>query len=260
MTKYYYLGTYLPSLSFDMPLEIKWNELETLLRDNLTEKDYQKVDLIRGLYDLLNLRAYWLKEELDPFGNLDPNELEEALLNNQAELPVYVSDFLEKYNTKEERLHHFPFLLSTFFKQAAESSKGFLRDYLSFERELRLVMTGFRAKRLGRDLSIELQYENPEEELIAQILAQKDAKEYEPPEKYQELKGIFKTYADDPLGLQRAIDEYRFNFINQLVNLSDQFSIESILAYTTQFMILQKWFQLDKQKGNEIVDIIVKEV
>lgn len=258
MPHYYFVGARLPSLSLEAPPDINFSTLNTLLKDNLSQRDYDKTKVMRLFYDILNLRALWAEEELDPRGELNGLELEEALINNVG-LPDYVFDFLARHHTLEDRLHHFPYLVAKFFKAAEQEQDPFLREYFKFERELRLVMTGFRAKKLGRDLSVELQYEDPEEDLIAQLLAQKDAKVFEPPDKYAELKVLFDQYGDDPLKLQKALDEYRFNYIDQLVDMSDAFSIERILAYMAQLIIIEKWFELDKKKGMEIVDLIVKE-
>lgn len=257
MTKYYFVGTALPALSFDVPPEISFPQLEVLLRDNLTDKDYQKTLEIRRFYDLLNLRSFWSEEGLDPRGGMTAGVLEEALMNRTG-FPGYVYDFIDLYPKKEDRLRHFSSLLAKFFQHAKNLKDPFLRHYLSFERELRLVMTAFRAKKLGRDLSVELQYEDPEEDLIAQLLAQKDATTYEPPEKYQDLKFLFEKNGDDPMALERALDEYRVEKIESLVGLGDVFSIERILAYFTQFIIIEKWFELDHAKGMQMVDRIAK--
>ena len=61
------------------------------------------------------------------------------------------------------------------------------------------------------------------------------------------------------MALQRALDEYRFEKIDSFVDLADTFSIERILAYFAQFMIVEKWFESDKARGIQIVDAIVKE-
>ncbi len=257
MVRYYYLEVSLPPLSFDRSPELTFSEFDDLLHDHLTAKDYHKTKIIRSLYDILNLRWLWLGERLDPLGNLTANELEEALLNRNG-LPAYVYDFLAQYEKLADRLHHFPWLLVRFFQTVTKGIKGFLWEYLTFEREWRLVFAGFRAKKLGRDLSVELQYENPEEELIAQMLAQKDAKVYEPPEKYRELKIIFEDVGDDPLALEKALDQYRFNYIEQLVGIMEQFSMSRILAYMAELILVEKWFEPDKNKGIKIIDTIVK--
>lgn len=258
MAKYYFIGTLLPPLSFDTPPEINFAQLETLLHDNLTRKDYERTVAIRQIFDILNLRSFWLGEELDPRGELTAIDFEEALINRIG-LPGYVYEFVDTHQSLADRIHHFPFLLAKFFQSTENLKDPFLRQYMKFERELRLVMTAFRAKKLGRDLSVELQYEDPEEELIAQLLAQKDAKVYEPPEKYKELKILFEKYGDDPLALQKAIDVYRFETIESFVDMADTFSIERILVYLAQLLIVEKWFEFDKAKGSQIIGTIVKE-
>lgn len=258
MAKYYYVGTILPSLSFDTPPDISFFKLQELLKDNLTPRDYDKVKELRGFFDILNLRSLWLGERLDIRGELNAMAFGEALVSRMG-LPDYVYDFIDAHETLADKIHHFPYLLAKFFQAAKNLKDPFIRKYLNFERELRLVLAAFRAKKLGRDLSVEMQYEDPEEDLIAQMLAQKDAKVFEPPEKYKDLKILFEKYGDNPLALQKAIDEYRFDTIEDLVELSDTFSIERILAYLTQLTIVEKWFELDKAKGIQIVDTIVKE-
>lgn len=256
MAKYYFVGTLLPSLSFDARPELSLEKLETLLADNLSQRDYAKTLLLREFYDILNLRAFWIEEEFDPRGKLPALEIGEALIN-RAGLPDYVFEYMDRYLKKEDRLHHFPFLLAKYFQSAGSIGDPFLRHYLTLEREMRLVMTAFRAKKLGRDLSVEFQYEDPEEDLIAQLLAQQDAKTYEPPEKYKDLKAIFDKYGDDAMALQRALDQYRFDIVENMVDMADTFSIERILAYLVQYMIVEKWSELDKDKGIQIVDKII---
>lgn len=256
MTKYYFVGTILPTLSFDKAPEISFEDLELILRDNLTEQDYDKTLVIRRFYDILNLRALWMGEEFDPRGEFTALEMREALVSRIG-LPDYIYDFIDRYPKDEDRMRHFPFLLAKMFQAVKGLKDPFLRHYLNFERELRLVMTAFRARKLGRDLSIELQYEDPEEELIAQLLAQQDTKSYEPPEKFKNLKELFDKYGDHPMDLQKALDEYRFKQVESFVDMADVFSIERILAYLVQYLIVEKWFELDQEKGIQIVDTIV---
>lgn len=256
--KYYFLGTRLPPIQIGEPLDITFEELDTLMRDNLTRDDYHKTIVIRRYYDILNMRSFWLHEELDPYGNFDVNELEDALLT-QIGLPSYVNTFLEENEKIEDRLFHFPELLKEYFRVESEKTDDpFLKDYLEFEREWRLVLVGFRAKKLGRDLLQELQFEDPEDSIVQQILAQKDSKTYEPPDQYTNLKTIFEEHQSSPLNLHLALNQYRFDRIQKYVGF-DLFSIERILGYMVRLIIAEKWQQLDKQKGIAIVDRILKE-
>jgi hypothetical protein len=262
MSNYYFLGTLLPELQIDQPPEISFREFEQLLKDNLSAADFAKIRAIRNYYDILNLSSYWKKEELEPLGNLDEAGLEEAFVTRTM-LPPYVFQYVDKYDTNESRLQHFGELLAEFFKREAQGGQpvggsAFLDFYFNLERERRLVLLVLRAKKLGRDLLKELQYEDPDEELIAQMLAQKDAAHYEPPENFKEVASLYAKYQDEPLLLQKALIELRIRKIEEWLGL-DLFSIDRILGYMIELALLEKWHQLNKQKGQEIIDSMFKE-
>lgn len=255
---YYFVATSLPDLKVGEKPDITLEELGKLLIDNLSKGDYEQVKALRRFYDILNIRAFLLKEPLDPYGNLNAYDLEEALISRDG-IPAYLAQYLNKYESTEERLRHFSELVAVFAREETEDATGFLKEYLAFERDLNLVLVGLRAKQLNRDIAVELQYEDPEEDLIAQILSQKDAKVYEPPEKFNDLTILFKEYYKSPLEFYKALCEYRFWKIDDMVPFDDTFSINRILAYLAQFVIVKKWLELDKQKGSQIVDNLIKE-
>lgn len=258
MTNYYFLASILPELQIGVPPEMKFQELQNLIKVNVTQSgDRQKVAGFRLYYDIQNIRALWREEPPSHRGNYDENELEEQLLTRSG-LPGYIFDYMEVHEGTADRLRHFSFLLSSYFNEQIALSDGFLKKYYIFERDLRLVLLGLRAKRLGRDLIQELQYEDPQDDLVAQLLAQKDAVDYEPPEDYAEVKALFDEHADNPLELYQALAEFRFQKIDEMLGL-DLFSIDRIIAYMAQLILVEKWIELDKQKGMNIVDTIVKD-
>lgn len=257
MTNYYFLGTLLPELHIDQPPEIGFNELEHLLHDNLSAADFAKVQTVRNYFDIFNLLAYLKNEPFGPYGNFDESDLEEALATH-SRLPSYIFEYLDKYENQEERLLHFPQLLATFFNAEIKNASDTFKSYLILERDLRLILVAYRAKKLGRDIFKELQYENPEDEIVAQILAQKDAAQYVPPENYADLKPILSQYYNDPIALQKSLLEYRFAKIDEMVGI-EFFSIERILVYMIKLILIENWQRLDKQKGEEIIDSMLKE-
>lgn len=257
MANYYFLGTLLPDLNLDQPPEINFREFDQLLHDNLSAHDYAKAQIIRNFINIFNLLAYWKKEPLDPMGNFNENDLEESLIT-RTNFPPYIFQYIDKYETNEDKIRHFPELLTTFFHNEIVHATGAFKVYLTMERDLRLILLAFRAKKLNRDLLKELQYEDPEDDLVAQILAQKDAPAYEIPEQYSDLKPILAQYYDHPYELNKALTEYRLRKIEQIL-ANDPFSTHRILAYLVELIIVERWQQLDKQKGLEIVDSMLKE-
>lgn len=259
MTNYYYLATVLPKLTLGEKPEISFQEFITLLQENLTPSDYAKTRRLRWFYDLLNIRAHWKGDPLDYWGNLDAVQLEDALLvREENELPEYFYGYLDEYEHKEDRQKHYQQVISGYFKSEAVNNSGFVKKLRSFERDLRLVMTAFRARQLGRNLATELQFEDPEEDIVAQLLAQSEAKVFEPPQGFEDLKSLLEKNYDNPLQLQKAIIEYVFNWIEDELEF-DYFSIDRILGYMAQFILVDRLMRLDKEKGLKVLDNIAKE-
>ncbi len=252
---YYFLSSAIPDLQVGYPPDITFNEFQNLLKVNLTAEDYVMAEAMRRFYDIQNIRSFWKEEELDHRGNFNEKEIEEALITRTG-FPEYVYDFLDRFESEEDRLNHFPWVVAAYFSEELKKAKGFLFKYLTFEREWRLVLIGFRAKKLDRDLAVELQYEDPDDDVVAQILAQKDARSYEPPSRYEELKGLFEEHDDEPLDLYQALCEYRFQKLENFYQI-DFFSVDRILAYLAQLVIVEKWMELDKQKGLELVKTMI---
>ncbi len=252
MGHYFYLAASLPDLQFSGELAVSSWSLRASLEQNLSKGDAKKLATLRLYVDISNLRPLWQEQEIDPRGNLGEKQLDEAILDGNI-LPQYVFDFLEKNETLLDKLRYFSSLLAQFYKEEAEGHKGFLKKLFVFEREWRLVVLAFRAKAIGRDLVKELQFEDPTDPFIMQILAQKDAPHYEPPEEYKEIKDILHSCGKDPWEQNKAIALYRFNKVEE-ISTATQFSIDWILAYLVRLMILEEWNELDQAKGKIILD------
>lgn len=257
MNSYYFLGTTLPELVIDIRPDIQFPELMNLFRMNLSRADMAKVKIIRTLIDLENIRRLLLKEELDPRGNLTEKELDEALLNMEN-LPKCVFKLFDQFETNEDRLKHFSKVFVEFFSDTSMQKGSFLKFYLNFEREWRLVMVGYRAKKIGRDLIAELQYEDLTEPFVAEILAQKDSAQFEFPYEYEDLGHLLAGSSGDPLDQYQLMVKYRFDKIGDYVE-NAPFSIGKLLAYLVRLMLANDWHDLDDKKGQGLLNQIVKE-
>lgn len=257
MKQYYFLSTLLPPLSFDAAPEISFEELQIYLEDNLSSADMEKIHEIRKFYDILNLRAFLKGEAFNERGDMDASQIEEALAS-QVGFPPYVYTFLETYPNLKDRIDRFPCLLAQCFQHSLKIENQFLKNYFSFERSLRLVLTAFRARKLGRNLSEEFIYEDPNEDLIAQLLALQNAPHFEPPEEFLALKPLFEKFGNSPLDLHRELSRFRCETIDNMVDPSDLFSTDRILAYFTEYIIIELWFKRSKSQGIQIIDTLFK--
>jgi hypothetical protein len=252
MRNYYFIVPSLPPLSLDVRPELGFVELMERLRLGLTKGDWAQVELLRLFVDICNIRSFLMEEEIDPKGNLGEKEMDEALLVKTT-LPPYVFDFLDPFATPKEKLRNFSGLIARFFQEEIARHTGFLKAYLTLERESRLVLLGLRAKKMGRDLARELQFEDPQDEWVVSLLAQKEAAQYDPPPEYQELKELMVSCGNDPLAEQKAFAEYRLRRIEQLAE-NEVFSIGQVLSYVARWMIVEGLFELDRDRGKMILD------
>jgi hypothetical protein len=252
MRNYYFLAPSLPPLSIGVKPEITFEELVARLEINLNKDDLEKTKVLRRFVDICNIRALLMEETVDPRGNLNEKELDEALLVH-AVLPDYVFEFLDQFEKVADKIRNFSGLLALFFNAEIPKHKGFLRAYLTFERECRLVLVGLRAKQLGRDVAKELQFEDPTDPLVAQILAQKDADTYDPPAEYADLKELIASSYADPWLESKAFAQYRFKKIGEIAE-GKLFSIDQILCYMARLMIIENLIELNAARGNMILD------
>jgi hypothetical protein len=256
MANYYFVATLLPPLKVGSPPEIGSRELDFILRQNLAPADFEKVGIIRRLVDIENLRATIQKQPLEAGGNLDAYELEEALLFKKN-LPSYVLEFLDQYPDANKQLEYFPELIRSYFAIESKHQSGFLADYLTFEWQWRLVFVALRAKELDRDLKQEFRFEDSEDQFVAQILAQNESSSFDPPAPYNGLKALFESRKTSPLALYQALSEWRFMRIEESIEW-EHFSLNRILGYVAELEICEKWLELDKRKGLQILQEMIE--
>lgn len=253
MNRYYFVATALPSLQFGVIPEITFKELCEYVVMNLTARDLEQFSILLQPIDLYNIKALWLGMPIDDKGNFSAKELEEALLIRDL-LPSYLIDFLEIYESTENRLLYFASLYASMYRQ---EFKGFLGLYFVFEREVRLVLTALRAKKTGKDIIRELQFEDPLDPFVAQILAQKDMPDYLPPMEYEDLKTLFMENNSNPRKLSLALMKYRFEKIGEWGE-NEHFTLDGILAYAARLLILENVAQVDKDKATIAVEELSK--
>ncbi len=255
--QHYFLAGTLPELTLGKKPEISFDALMEMLKVNLSAKEMRSIQSFRRYFDLVNLRAVLLESSWDPRGNLSERELDEALLIREG-LPEYFFEFWELYEESRDRIRNFSSLLSHFFQEEAQQATGFLSRYFLFEREVRLVLMALRSKRFGGSLAEDLEFEDPRDPFVRAILAQQEAPTYHPPEEYRELAEIFSLRTEDPWRLHYNVLEYRFRKVFDLLLGEDfqfsVFSLDAILGYLAQLVLVQQWFDLSMLDGKAILE------
>jgi hypothetical protein len=261
MTGFYFLVSSLPELVKEKApqtrrLRLPFRDFITLCNDNLSKKDSEKLRVLLLLADIENIRSLYLESPWDPSGSCDRLGLE-AIIQDKVGFPDYVVSFLEEHDTSEARIKHFPRLLSEYYRNEGSMASGFLKEHLSFSRQYRLVIAAIRYKKRGRHVEEELRYESPHDTLVAQILAQKDADTYEPPDEFEDLKRIFSDHFKDPVSLSLELIKFQWDYIVEKT-LNDPFTLDFVLGYCVLLGLQEKAFSIDQKLSQEILEGILK--
>lgn len=258
---YYYLAASLIPIEFgDIP-ELSFLDLVEKYQMNLSKQDKKQLETIRLFFDLENIRQLYTFRSapvhLDPRGNLSKKDLKQALEEKDF-FPEYVYEFLKQHEANKDIVFHFSSLISSYFIHEGEAASGFLKQYLEFERNCRLILTGFRSKKLKRNLYKEFAFEDPRDPVISLIIAQKDSPYFETPMGYEELHEMLLTAKNQPMYQYRHLAEFRFRKIREMA-MHKPFSIDYLLAYSLRTTVLEDLRALDEVKGQEILNSIVKD-
>ena len=131
-------------------------------------------------------------------------------------------------------------LSADFYTKAAESKNRFIREYFDFDGRLRNLKVNYLAKRLGKnseDFMVELpEADFEEEKQIQEILADADFVERE-----------------------QCMDELKWETASDIARM-DYFNMNAILAFLVKAKTVQRWVELDPDKGTEMFHKLVKEI
>ncbi len=255
--RYFFLASFLPPLCITSPAEVSFFGLLSLFKQNMSNADLKKIQVIRSFIDLKNVKRLLQKIPLDRRGNMNEKELDEAIVTREG-FPPYLYEQLDRYDQVAEKVRHFSKVLADFFREMDTKKGGFLPFYFSFEREWRLLMIGFRSKKTNRNLAKELQYEDLHDPIVAYILAQKDHPQFEFPPDYRDLQDQLKQIGNRPMEQYKALATYRFNrWMGRMEK--HPFSVDYILGYFVQFMLVEDWHSLSVERGCEKLNEAVGE-
>ncbi len=127
-----------------------------------------------------------------------------------------------------------------FYVKAAESKNRFIREYFDFDGRLRNMKVEYLAKRLGKQGDSYL-VEMPEADF----------------EEEHQIKEILEDA--DFVKREQKMDELKWEKASDIARM-DYFNMNTILAFMVKAKTVQRWAELDKDKGEEMFRKLVKEV
>ena len=127
-----------------------------------------------------------------------------------------------------------------FYAKAAESKNRFIREYFDFDGRLRNMKVEYLAKRLGKE-------SNP-------YLVNFEEADFEEGKQIQEI-----LESPDFVQREQKMDELKWEKASDIARM-DYFNMNAILAFLVKAKTVQRWAELDKEKGEEMFRKLVKEI
>ncbi len=257
MSYFVYLENALTPLQFPDKPEIGFSDLLALSSDMLSDHDKRALEKLRMYFDILNIRSLYLGYPIDPKGNLSKEELEKAL-DDQVYFDQAIFEVLEKSDEPSEKVKLFPKVLKTFFDARIENEKGFLKWYFELEKYSRLILTAFRCKKLGRDVSEEINFEDPLDPIVSEIVSQKDSPHFDPPSEYEDLVEVVQVEEDNVMDQYASLTAYRIRKIQEKIETKN-YCLSWFLGYIAVFSLLEEYHNTNSSIGANVLNKMMKD-
>lgn len=134
-------------------------------------------------------------------------------------------------------------LTEEFYRKALSHPRRFIRDYFTFDLQLRNAKTAWLNSSLGR----------PEGQDEIRLEGMEDAV-FECEAEAEEVLG-----GSDILKRERGLDDLVWRKVEELTCM-DVFDLELILAFTVKLRIIERWLRLDPESGRGLFRKLVSEI
>ncbi|HOG25675.1 MAG TPA: DUF2764 family protein [Bacteroidales bacterium] len=182
-------------------------------------------------------------------GSFDLEELTDSLRAMLGKKDNRLLDWLDRgLKAKYMNVH--------FYRAVQRCSNSFIRDYFSFDQEIRNIIAAYTARSYGSDPGDHLVGDN---NLTRQLLQAKsdDFKLDFITEYATVLNRIMQV--KDPLEREQKIDSLRWEKASELCTFH-YFDIHVILAFFLKASLVARWARLDKETGSRMFRELVDEV
>lgn len=265
---YYCLVAGLPDLVADeRKMAFSSVQFRERLKEDLHPADYELAKMFYLPYDHKNLLNLLLAkdEEWDERGNFSRDDMEPVADKKSFELadlslfPKYIAAFIDRYYGEEGVESYFQgemLLTEGYFSHFERCKNRFVRDVAIHERNIGNIMNALN----GRKFELPFEANLMGDDAITAALAKSRARDFglsTDVDYIETLVQIFET--ENLLDREFKLDLYRWNSLEEMT-FFNYFTIEKVLAFLLKLFIVERWFLLDKEKGQEMFSKILNEI
>ncbi len=266
--KYYYLIAGLPDLiPDDKKLTFSSVQLRDYLEENLHPSDFELVKLFYLPWDHENLLKLLYKEkfEWDERGNYSMELLEQLADRKQFEMleldifPEYLVEFLEIFHDDEEdfaKSESVKKLTEGWYNHLLSSGNEFIREFAAFKMNMANIMLALNGRK--HDIPFESAIIGDDEVTLA--LKKSRSRDFGLANEINDIENIIQIFeVDNILDRELRLDSHFWHFLDE-ITFFNYFTIERILAFVQKLFIAERWYKLDKEKGQQIFKQLLDEL
>ncbi|MFW6371457.1 MAG: DUF2764 family protein [Bacteroidota bacterium] len=266
--KYYYLVAGLPDIiPDDKKLTFSSVQLRNYLQEHLHDSDFELVKLFYLPFDHENLLKLLYKEkfEWDERGNYSMNTIEQLADKKQYEVldtdpfPSYLVQFMEYYHDDEE---DFPKpeainrLTQGWYNHLLSCGNEFVREFATYRMNMANIMLALNGRK--HDLPFEDALIGEDEITLA--LKKSRSRDFGLSNEINDIENIIQIFEiDNILDRELRLDSHFWQFLDE-ATFFNYFTIERILAFVQKLFVAERWFRLDKEKGQQLFKQLLDEL
>ena len=265
---YYCLVAGLPDvIPDDKKISYTADELREYLKGELHPSDYRLVELFYLSWDHENLLNLLFEADFDwdDRGNFSRELMEQFVDRKQFEVldttcfPPYFIEFIEFYHDDEEefpRKEAIHFLTRGWYQWLKASGNDFVYRFAEYKQNMANIMMALNGRK--HDIPFEDSLIGDDE--VTHALRKSRARDFGLSTEIDDIENIVQLFEiDDILERELKIDNHLWKFLDE-ATFFDYFTVEKVMAFTQKIFIAERWYELDKEKGQQIFNQLLEEL
>jgi hypothetical protein len=242
-------------------------ELRENLREEVQPADFKLVELLYMPFDhqnLLNL-LYKKEEEWEPRGNFSRDHMEQFQDRKNYEvadtenLPAYFADFLEEFHGEESFENYYEAeqeLTLAYYRFLAECPNPFIQEVARYQSVLGNVMVALN----GRKHEIPYESNLVGDDEITAALKKSRTRDFGLSNEVSDIELLIQIFeTDNLLDRELKLDHHKWEFLDE-ITFFNYFTIEKVLAFVLKLFIVERWMELDHEKGKEMFNQLLNDL
>lgn len=252
--EYHYLVAGLPDIVIGQSkVSLKVADFKADLRQFLHPDDFQQVEMLFLRFDNQNLLNLLQKKESqwDPMGKFSPEQMEHGMEDVAVGLPLYMKVFYSAFKEDTPLVSGMSWenqLTQLYYDHVLAHTSDFLKAWLTFEQDIKNMLSAISARRHGFPLDGQLIGKNE----VTEAIQRSHARDFGLANEYPYIEKLLKIEEQtDLLERERTIAQIKWDYIDEL-NTFNYFTIDKILGFLLKLISFERWSNLDPEAGKEI--------